>query len=171
MFQRTLVAVLLVLLACAPGSSQSKRIVPKLIVTARYVLVTTYYGSEFSPNVIPEDRRAVADIQQAVQKWRRYQLVYRAENADLILVVRKGRLASVTPQIGIGSSHPDGTRRSIGIGAEAGPANDWLAIYDAHSGIDSPPLWQATQREGLNPPDLSLFKRFKEEVEEAARKP
>ena len=171
MFQRTLVVLLLLLLACATGSPQSKPIVPKLIVTARYVLVTTYYGSEFSPNVIPEDRRAVADIQQAIQKWRRYKLVYRAENADLILVVRKGRLASVTSQIGIGSRQPGGTSRGIGGGAEVGPANDWLAVYNAHSGIESPPLWQATQREGLNPPDLSLFKRFKEEVEEAARKP
>src|SRR5260370_41282080 len=72
---------------------------PKLVVHARYVLVTTYSGDDLTKyQVMPDDRQAVVDVQNAIQKWGRYALAYDAKNADLILVVRKGRIAESQPR-------------------------------------------------------------------------
>jgi hypothetical protein len=66
---------------------------PKLVVHAKYVLVTTYQGYNLaSPNVMPDDREAVVAVQNAIKKWGKYELAYKPEDADLILLVRKGRI-------------------------------------------------------------------------------
>jgi len=46
---------------------------PKLVVHAKYVLVTTYQGYDLSnPNIMPDDRKAVVAVQDAIKKWGRY---------------------------------------------------------------------------------------------------
>ncbi|MGH9863580.1 MAG: hypothetical protein ACRD35_09170 [Candidatus Acidiferrales bacterium] len=166
-------AVAFLLVFAVPGlCAQSKSRLPQLIVTARYVMVTTMQGIEPSPTVPPEDLRAVADVQAAIQKWGHYTLVYKPEQADLIIAVRRGRLASVTPTIEIGrSSDKSEEKTGYGLGAEAGNPYDLFAVYNARTGgLDSPALWRASEKKGLNPPDLPLFKKFQKEVERAAAK-
>lgn len=75
---------------------------PKTLINAQYVYVTSYDGDQFDPRLLPEDRAAIANVQDAVQKWGRYTLVYRAQDADMILIV------------------------------QSRPSEDVLAVYDAH---------------------------------------
>jgi hypothetical protein len=42
---------------------------PKTLNNARYVYVTSYDGDEYTPGLLPEDRQAIATVQDAIQKW------------------------------------------------------------------------------------------------------
>ncbi|MGA9508903.1 MAG: hypothetical protein WBV55_09810, partial [Candidatus Sulfotelmatobacter sp.] len=75
---------------------------PGTLINSRYVYVTSYDGDQFNTNLFPEDRQAIATVQDALQKWGKFTLVYQANQADIVLMV---------------------TSR---------PSEDILAIYDAH---------------------------------------
>ncbi len=157
------------LLVASWAAAKSKNNFPQLIVSAKYVHVTTYYGSEPGNfRIPPEDLRAVADVEQALRKWGRYSITMRPRDADLIMVVRRGRLAAVTAggRVGIDSSGRVG--RGPVAGAEAGSPDDSLEVYDAHLGTDSSPLWRRTAADGLHAPELPLIQEFRKQVEAAA---
>ncbi len=61
---------------------------PKTLMNARYVYVTSYDGDQFSGNPLPEDRQAISAVQDAIQEWGRYLIVYRPQDADMILIVQ-----------------------------------------------------------------------------------
>src|SRR5580765_1277272 len=112
-------------------------------------------------------------------KRNRYAITINPREAELLIAVRSGRLASANGGIHVetGSIDPTGTTRrmpGVGIGpvfgAEAGPPGDYLAIYQANAGREGPRLWRKTEEEGLvgnNPP---LVEDFKSDVEAAAKK-
>jgi hypothetical protein len=54
---------------------------------ARYVYVTSYDGPQFSLNLWPQDREAIATVQNAIQQAG-YILVYNARRADMVLAVQ-----------------------------------------------------------------------------------
>lgn len=54
---------------------------------ARYVYVTSYDGPQFSLNLVPEDRAAIAAVQTAIQDAG-YVVVYNPWQADMILAVQ-----------------------------------------------------------------------------------
>ena len=153
--------------------AKEKPTLPKLIVNARYVLVTTYSGDDpGNPQMMPDDRKAIADVQNAIQKWGRYALAYERKNADLIILVRKGRYAEALAgaRIHAGSERPNA---SIGpaISGDAGDPQDMLTVYDAAQGIDSPPLWRGRAPDGLKPPEMSLVNQLRVKVEASEKKP
>lgn len=146
---------------------------PKLVVHAKYVLVTTYFGDNpASARIPPEDRQAVSEVEDAVRKWGRYTLVYERENADLILLVRKGRLAGAQEGVGVhlGTGPLTPSVGSI-TAADAGDPRDTLAVYRADQGLDSSPVWRGIETDGLKAPDMKLVSEFKDKVEAAAKKP
>jgi len=146
---------------------------PKQVVHAKYVLVTTYFGDNLADaRVPPDDRQAVADVEDAIRKWGRYTLVYESKNADLILLVRKGRVAGVQEGAGIhiGSNHPTPSVGDI-TNVDAGDPRDTLAVYNGAQGVDSSPIWRGVESDGLKTPDLPLVKEFRAKVEATAKKP
>jgi hypothetical protein len=87
------VAFLLLLAAtafAAPPDVQAPKIqpFPKTLNNARYVYVTSYDGGQFNVNLLPEDRQAISAVQDAIQHWGHYILVYRPDQADMILAVQ-----------------------------------------------------------------------------------
>jgi hypothetical protein len=164
----------LALLLVAPlVLAKDKPTIPKLIVNARFVQVTTYLGDDpANVRIMPEDRQAVADVQNAIQKWGRYTRVYQANDADLIILVRKGRIAEATSgvRVHVGSEKPSPTVGSV-LNADAGDPQDTLAVYDAEQGIDSAPLWRGRKDDGLNPPDMALVTELRSRVEGSAKHP
>jgi hypothetical protein len=94
-----LMLLLLVPLAVAKDKDKDKdkTQLPKLVVSAQYVFVTTYFGDPsdqpLNIHIMPEDRQAVADVQRAIEKWGKYSIALVRGDADLVIVVRKGRLA------------------------------------------------------------------------------
>jgi hypothetical protein len=148
---------------------------PAVFGQARYVYVEAEDGQEFDPRLDPDDRQAIADVYKAVYDWNRYIVTTRRDQADLIFVVRKGRLASATLGGQVSSAPPMGPGRSAGgqypgsgiaVGGEVGPPDDFLEVYlpnpnEARGAL----LWQRTLPDGLNLPQLMLFKQLKDEIE------
>jgi len=119
---------------------------PQLVVDARFVYVTTYDGPSWSwsSNVLPGDRQAVGDVEGALQTWAKYTLVYRPEEADIILVVQKRT------------------------------SEDILAVYQGQGGLylyklaeSSMPLWRGMKEGGLDSKELPLMTEFRKAVEAA----
>ncbi len=130
-------AIMPALLLCAAAVAQAPQVMPQLVVQAHYVYVTTYEGPSWANNVLPEDRKAVGDIVVALQKWGKYMVVYRPQEADLILIAQ---------------------RRGNG---------DTLAVYNARQGVGSIPLWREMRQGGLDSNELPLFTQFRKAVEAA----
>jgi hypothetical protein len=58
-----------------------------VVRNARYVYVTSYDGPQFSTNLLPDDRAAIAAVQNAIHDSG-YIVVYRPSEADMILAVQ-----------------------------------------------------------------------------------
>lgn len=134
------VLVVVVMGALAFAQEKPKQVMPQLIVTARYVYVTSYDGPPWAPDVLWEDRQAIADVENAIRDWGKYIVVMRPEDADLIILVQRR-------------------------GSE-----DVFAVYDRRLGATTPPLWREMRRGGLDSGELPLFSDFRNAVEAAEQK-
>src|ERR1700723_2643147 len=110
---------------------------PGTLVNARFVYVTSYDGDQFSPNLLPEDRQAIATVQDAMQKWGKFTLVYEPYQADIVLMVMSR------------------------------PSEDVLAVYDAHGWPQDNYLWRMTGRSGLQPSEAPLVTDLEKAFEQA----
>jgi hypothetical protein len=182
------IALLLLMLPTLAGAQKKakKPIIPAVFGQARYVFVQAVDGEEFNPNIDPADRLAIADVRDAMQAWGRYTITPEREHADLVFVVRKGRLAEGRGSVGI--SEPQGPQAGqqgaqfpnrhgapatdVGVGGEAGPPDDVLQVCQlTPDGKLSGPLWIHSFAGGLDAPRLVLFAQFKEAVEKAYPNP
>jgi len=117
------------------ASSGNPPQMPRTLANARFVYVAAYDGDQFDPNLLPDDRAAIGRVEDAIQKWGKLTVVYRAQDADIILRV------------------------------ESRPSEDVLAVYDAHTGdAGSGPsetyLWRVMGRGGLQKSEIPLFSQF-----------
>jgi hypothetical protein len=166
------------LAATAPAQKKPKRpVIPAVFDHARYVYVQAVDGDAFNQKLYPEDRQAIADVESGLRYWGRYSLTVDRSQADLVFVVRKGRLASAHGDVavirgsGSQSTQSPGTRgngTAVGGGAEVGPPDDllWVCTLDP-SGKLSTPLWTGTKENGLTSPDVPLFQEFRGAVDSA----
>jgi hypothetical protein len=181
MNRRIAIALLIPLLSITAWA-QVQNTFPKLLAVARYVYVETPYGptdeTVLDPRVTNEDRQAVADLEKAIQSWGRYQLTVKPIEAELIFVVRAGRLATVNAgahgSTGSAPAQRGQSPTTVGVeyGAEVGPPNDYLAVYVRNPDGKklSNPLWEGSLDHGLETPAMPLFKKFREQVETALKK-
>jgi hypothetical protein len=102
----TVLLLAVVAMAKPKPSAQSEQPFPATLRNARYVYVTAYDGDEFNLNLLPADRAAIGAVQDAIQSWGKLIVVYRPQDADIILRV------------------------------ESRPSEDVLAVYDAKSPSD-----------------------------------
>jgi hypothetical protein len=73
----------------APNVGQSRVLsFPKTLTNATYVYVAAFDGDEFNPNLLPEDRAAIVNVQDALKQWGRYVIVYNPGVADMTLLVQ-----------------------------------------------------------------------------------
>ena len=161
---------LLLTLLSSLALAQTPDTLPKLVIHAHYVLVTTYSGDDLTnPRMMPDDRQAVIAVQDAIKKWGRYALAYNQRDADLILLVRKGHIAESLPgvHIGVGSSTP--TNIGPSVPTDAGDPRDMLALYDASYGLDAAPLWRNSMKGGLDAPQVPLLQQLRKAVEASAK--
>lgn len=82
-------ALFFLFVSCTAALAQEPKVMPQLVVKARFVYVTSYDGPPWSGDVLPQDRQAIVDVQDSIMKWGKYILVYRPEEADLIVIVQK----------------------------------------------------------------------------------
>jgi hypothetical protein len=110
---------------------------PGTLVNARYVYVTSYDGDQFNPNLLPEDRQAISTVQDAMQKWGQFALVYEPRQADIVLMVMSR------------------------------PTEDILAVYDAHGWPENQYLWRMMGRSGLQPSESPLVTNLEKAFDRA----
>ncbi len=133
-FATVILSLALTTLSAAAASGNPPQM-PRTLANARFVYVAAYDGDQFDPNLLPDDRAAIGRVEDAIQKWGKLTVVYRAQDADIILMV------------------------------ESRPSEDVLAVYDAHSGDgQSGPsqtyLWRVMGRGGLQKNEIPLFSQF-----------
>jgi hypothetical protein len=133
-FATVLLSLALTTLSAAASSGNPPQM-PRTLANARFVYVAAYDGDQFDPNLLPDDRAAIGRIEDAIEKWGKLTVVYRAQDADIILLV------------------------------ESRPSEDVLAVYDAHAGdAGSRPsetyLWRVMGRGGLQKSEIPLFSQF-----------
>jgi hypothetical protein len=188
----TLLLLLLVLLPTAALAQHKtkKPIVSAIFQNAQYVYVEAVDGQEFDPQLNPDDRQAIADVQDALERWNHYALTTRREDAQIVIVVRKGRPVEGRAGVLIGSSSggsgtgpssgPQGNPSTgqprgqagpgVGVvaGGEVGTPDDLFEICQLNTnGTLSMPLWMRTFPDGLDGPKVMLFEQFKDAVERA----
>jgi hypothetical protein len=112
---------------------------PGTLVNATYVYVTSYDGDQFNPNVLPEDREAISAVQDALQKWGKFTLAYKPQEADIVLMV------------------------------QSRPTEDVLAVYDAHGWPQNNYLWRVTAQGGLQKDETPLVSDLRSAFEKAVK--
>jgi hypothetical protein len=168
---------LLLLPALAPAQSKKKdkKSVPAVFANARYVYVQAEDGDVFNPRLLPEDREAISNVYGALRDWGRYILTPSPDGAELVFLVRKGRVASATigGTVGPANPPPNGSPRQnpvggrgIMTGGEVGPPDDLLEVRmtEPDGGLSSP-IWEHSMTEGLDAPDVPLLKMLRDAVE------
>jgi hypothetical protein len=183
------VALALALVApLALAKDKKKKDVPAILNTARFVYVEAEDGDIMNPRLFPEDREAIADVQDELKDWNRYAVALNQPDADLVMVVRKGRLVGAQAHGGVGigtgpelggnypgSRNPAdpnnrgrGVSTEVGARAEAGPSEDMLRVYAVNpDGSRGALLWTGAMQDGLSAPQVLLVKRLKQELDRA----
>jgi hypothetical protein len=133
-FAALLIGLALVTVSAAK-SAEKVPPMPHILANSRFVYVTAFDGDQFDPRILPEDRDAIGRVEEAIQKWGKLTLVYRAQEADIILAV------------------------------QSRPSEDELALYQAHEGdFRSRPsqiyLWRVMGRGGLQKSEIPLVSQF-----------
>ena len=170
--RRRLCLLLLPILSAVSAVAQGYDPLPKLVVHARYVFVTTNAGGDLTnPSVMPDDRQAVVDVQNAIKKWGRYAVVYDAKDADLVLLLRKGHTTESQPGIRIGAGSTIKPTVGANVPTDMGDSRDLLALYDGAQGVDGAPLWRELATGGLDPPQMALIGDLRAAVDKAAKVP
>lgn len=182
-------SVALVLALAAPlafAKDKKKKDVPAILNAARFVYVEAEDGDIMNPRLFPEDREAIADVQDELKDWNRYAVALNQSDAELVMVVRKGRLVGAQAHggggIGTGpelNGNYPGSRNpadpnsrggrvstEVGARAEAGPPEDMLRVYAVKpDGSRGGLLWTGAMQDGLSAPQVLLVKRLKQEVD------
>ena len=126
-----------------------------------------------SPTITPQDREALSNVRKAMEKWKRYVTVVDPGAAEMLVAVRAGHRGSayVGGRIGhVPRGTVPGSASGPVVGAELGPAEDYLAIYAAENGREGVQLWRQTEEDGLEGKNPPLFQSFKKDVESLAKK-
>src|SRR5262249_31040258 len=128
-------AILTMLVGAALASPSKTEPFPGTLRNARYVYVASYDGDQFNPNLLPEDRDAIAAVQDRIQKWGKLVIVYDPSQADIVILV------------------------------QSRPSEDVMAIYDAHGWPGNNYLWRVMGRDGLQRGETPLVTQFEKGFE------
>ena len=154
---------------------------PAQLAQARYVALGYDRGDGFvsetdvRAEVLPEEREALQRIRAGLEQWGRYVIVIRPGDAELLIAVRKGRLASFGGGISVGGpSSGRGGGGPIGTGPMAGAQvsspDDMIEVFDAGRSL----VWRGMKPNGLSGAGPPLWESFQAEVakaEKSAKKP
>lgn len=128
-----------VVLAGSAFAGKNTPAMPGILANARYVYVTAYDGDQYSSRLLPEDRAAIARVQDAIQKRGKLTLVYKPGDADMIIAV------------------------------ESRPSEDVLAVYDGQAWSSQTYLWRVMGRGGLQKNETPLISQFEQAFDKISK--
>lgn len=181
---RTVVLLTVTLPALVLAVAKSKKSdVSAAFANAHYVYVQAEDGDIMRPGLYPADHDAITDMQKAVQDWNRYVVTTDRDHADLVFMVRKGRLAGTQMHGGVavppgpsGGSIPNANRGqpgdqgmdTAGVQGEIGPSDDLLRVFWVKPDHKlAGPIWSREMKDGLDSPAVLLLRQLKDAVEAA----
>jgi hypothetical protein len=186
-------STLCIMLLAAAGFAFAKAkhpSLPEVFETAKTVHVEAADARDITDiSLDPETRNAILDVQDAIQSWGRYSLSRSRHEADLILVIYKGRLTRDANSVTI-PSPPHSTNNPVSAGPIQNPADasqatngeaspdgsyqerDELKVYtlDANGKLKKL-LWRNEQVHGLDPRSLLLVQQLEREIDKAYPNP
>jgi hypothetical protein len=177
----TILLLAILIPAIALAEKKKHNDVPEAFSTAHSVYVESVEGDYAKPGVSAPDRKAIEDVQDAVQAWHRYSLAVHAEQADLILVVHKAHGGGVDSPSGLPATQrkpigqpsarvpgQPGDADGMSPSAPMGVEGDQLQIYTmASDGKRKGPIWTRELQGGLDGPSVMLVVQLKSAVERA----
>jgi hypothetical protein len=152
---------------------------PAVFQNAKYIYVEAVDGDILKPGLFPEDRQAISDVEDSLRTWKRYAIALNRNDADLVIVVRKGRLAAgqvhggisggSRPATGPGASPLPGQTRGpeVGVRTDVGEPDDMLRVYIQNEGELKAIVWDRTLEGGLDAPSVQLVRQLRAAVEKA----
>ncbi|MGO9336212.1 MAG: hypothetical protein ACLPY1_01765 [Terracidiphilus sp.] len=177
---KAIALVTILIPAVAVAQKKKHNDVPEVFGTAHSAFVQAADGDYSNPALSGADRQAIADVQNALQRWGRYTLTVHAEQADLIFVVRKSRSGNTDAQNGLsGPQRPNGGSGSarvpgqpgdldsMGAATQMGAEGDRLLVYTMIEGKRNGPIWTRELQGGLDGPSVLLVQQLKSAVERA----
>jgi hypothetical protein len=145
---------------------------PAQLAIARYVALGYDVGDGFvsetdvRANVDSEERAALQQIRENLERWGKYVVAVRPADADVLIAIRKGRLVSVGG--GVRIARPGAGPASTGpaFGAQLSSPEDMIEVFDRGGSL----VWRGMQSNGLSGAGPPLFDAFRKEVEKHERK-
>jgi len=198
---RVLAASLALAMYCvvADGKDKKKVLLPAEVLQAKTALIVIDPAAGVSPDAPNANRTAQEDVEKAMMKWGRFELVPNVSSADLIITVRKGNGKIAQTTIGglPTNSRPvvfeptdSGSRTSVGTippfggnsqaGAqrpepapqvEVGSAEDMFVVYRGKrdDALDAPSVWRYSAKNALNSPQVPAVDAFRKLIAEAEK--
>jgi hypothetical protein len=186
----TLIAVCL-LATLGFAKDKKKNILPTYVLRAQTVAIIIDPNAGFTVDDPQANRVAQRDVEAALLNWGRYNPILQTNDADLIVVVRKGngRIvndtihdprqnnrpgsvipadngASISGQHGTHTNQPD---QEATPQMEIGQTDDSFVVYEGGGDrpLDRAPVWRYVAKDGLLTPAVPAVEAFRKAVADA----
>jgi hypothetical protein len=188
---------LLLLAPLADAKKKKNQVLPDYVLKAQTILVVIHPDAGEPLTAPTANRTALENVEQAITKWGRFQLVMDAQTADLVVAVRKGHAAGSTVRnsptdnrpviyqpsggdIRVGGRQgrpPDLTSSGAGgaadrgphVSNEIGPSEDTFEVYRGGDQypLDSSPVWRYMAKDALKEPGVTAVDEFRKMINES----
>jgi len=202
MFRRvSIVFLVLLLLSVLPSQAKDKKkqLLPEDVLRAQTVMVVIHPDAGEAVTAPLANRNAQEEVERAITKWGRFNLVMDAYTADLIIAVRKGNRSGpiiahspadnrpVIFQPGIGDARigqqpgrpPDLSQplpgdmgnRGPQLGTQVFSSDDTFEVYRGRMEypLDASPVWRYIARDSLNAPQVQAVEQFRKTIDESEK--
>jgi hypothetical protein len=175
------------------AKDKTKNVLPAYVLQAKTVAIIIDPNAGMSIDDPQANQRAQKDVEAALLKWGRFDLVSETKSADLIIVVRKGNGRPMDDPMSDARQNNGGdVINSSGRGGSMGPprgslppstadpqsqgriglAEDSFAVFKGgENPLDASPAWKYMGTEGLSPqtvPAVAAFRKAVAAAEKAA---
>ncbi len=183
------------LLSSSFAKDKNKSSLPDAVLQAQTVRVVVSPDAGLSINQPTANANARDRVENALQAWGRFKIVYEGDS-DLVIAVRasNGQAASPTIENGSTDTHISGVQYgkvTVGASQRHGPAmseptvnpkstgphvgkqidggRDLFAVYQGGPmyKISAPPLWKCERKNALKAPDMVAIREFRKAVDTA----
>ncbi len=202
MFRRvSIVFLFLLLLSVLPTQAKHKKkqLLPEDVLRAQTVLVVIHPDAGEALTAPLANRNAQDEVERAITKWGRFNLVMDAYTADLIIAVRKGNKSGpiiahspaddrpVIFQPGIGDARigqqqgrpPDLSQplpgdmgnRGPQLGTQVFSSDDTFEVYRGRMEypLDASPVWRYIAKDSLKAPQVQAVEQFRKAIDESEK--
>jgi hypothetical protein len=190
--------ILLLLAPLVHAKNKKKQVLPDYVLKAQTVLVVVHPDLG-EPLTNPAANRTAQDnVEKAMMKWGRFNLVMDVQTADLVVVVREGYAGGPAVNNSPTDNRPviyqpsGGNTRIAGqqgrppdlnnpglhgstdrgnITNEIGPSEDTFEVYQGgvEYPLDAAPVWRYMAKDALSGPEVPAVEQFRKAIDESEK--